>query len=33
MGKEITRNRGKFYDPDVVDACIRLFREKGFRFE
>jgi len=28
--KEILRNRGKLYDPDVVDACIRLFREKKF---
>ncbi|MBU1733598.1 MAG: PAS domain S-box protein [Gammaproteobacteria bacterium] len=31
--EEITRNRGKFYDPEAVDACIRLFREKGFSFE
>lgn len=27
---EIERNRGKFYDPDVAEACLRLFREKGF---
>lgn len=31
--KEITQNRGTLYDPDVVDACVRLFREKGFDFE
>lgn len=30
--EEIIRNRGKFYDPAVADACIRLFREKGFKF-
>jgi PAS domain S-box-containing protein/putative nucleotidyltransferase with HDIG domain len=27
---EIMKNRGKFYDPIVVDACIRLFKEKGY---
>jgi PAS domain S-box-containing protein/putative nucleotidyltransferase with HDIG domain len=31
--KEITRHRGTLYDPGVVDACLRLFREKGFEFE
>jgi PAS domain S-box-containing protein len=30
--EEISRNRGKLYDPDVVDACLKLFTEKGFRF-
>jgi len=30
---EIAQNRGRLYDPEVVDACLRLFREKGFRFE
>ncbi len=29
---EIKKNRGKLYDPDAVDACVRLFREKGFAF-
>ncbi len=24
------RNNGAFYDPAVVDACFRLFREKGY---
>ena len=27
---EISRNRGTLYDPEVVDHCVRLFREKGF---
>jgi len=30
---EIERNRGIFYDDAVVDACLRLFREKGFKLE
>lgn len=30
--KEIVRNKGILYDPYVVDACIKLFREKGFSF-
>ncbi len=29
---EISKNRGILYDPEVVDACLRLFREKGFKF-
>ncbi|MHB9156216.1 MAG: HD domain-containing phosphohydrolase [Endomicrobiales bacterium] len=37
MGKEkaleeIQNNRGVLYDPEVADACIRLFREKNFTF-
>ena len=28
---EIKSKRGQFYDPDVVDACLRLFREKGYK--
>ena len=31
--KEITKNRGILYDPKVVDACVKLFRKKGFEFE
>ena len=31
--KEITQNKGKLYDPEVVDACLKLFKEKGFKFE
>ncbi len=30
---EISKKKGVFYDPDVVDACVRLFREKGFEFK
>ncbi len=30
---EIEKNRGVLYDDAVVDACLRLFREKGFKFE
>lgn len=31
--EEILQNRGILYDPRVVDACLKLFTEKGFRFE
>jgi putative nucleotidyltransferase with HDIG domain len=31
--KEISRNKGILYDPEVVDACLKLFTEKGFKFE
>ncbi|MGC1404183.1 MAG: PAS domain S-box protein, partial [Thermodesulfobacteriota bacterium] len=27
---EISKNRGILYDSEVVDACLRLFREKGY---
>jgi HD-GYP domain-containing protein (c-di-GMP phosphodiesterase class II) len=30
---EIEKNRGIFYDNHVADACLRLFREKGFKLE
>ena len=30
---EISTNKYKLYDPAVVDACLTLFREKGFCFE
>lgn len=29
---EITRFRGVKFDPQAVDACVRLFREKGYAF-
>ena len=29
--KEIEKNKGIFYDDSVADACLRLFREKGFQ--
>ena len=28
---EIQKNKNVFYDPQVVDACLRLFNEKGYR--
>jgi len=31
--EEITKNRGKFYDPQAVDACVALFREQGYSFK
>lgn len=31
--EEISVNRGTQYDPVVVEACLRLFREKGFELE
>jgi HD-GYP domain-containing protein (c-di-GMP phosphodiesterase class II) len=31
--KEIEKNKGILYDPEVVEGCLRLFKEKGFRFE
>jgi PAS domain S-box-containing protein/putative nucleotidyltransferase with HDIG domain len=31
--KEIKRYRGRLYDSQVVDACLRVFRERGFSFE
>jgi response regulator RpfG family c-di-GMP phosphodiesterase len=30
---EISAHRGSQYDPDVVDACLRLFNEKGYKGE
>jgi HD-GYP domain-containing protein (c-di-GMP phosphodiesterase class II) len=30
--EEIAKNRGVLYDEKVVEACLRLFREKGFEF-
>ncbi|HZX33157.1 MAG TPA: MASE3 domain-containing protein [Rhodocyclaceae bacterium] len=29
---ELTRGRGIQFDPQVVDACLRLVRERGFKF-
>ncbi len=31
--EEISQNKGILYDPEVVDACLKLFKEKGFKFE
>jgi len=30
---EISKNKGILYEAKVVEACIRLFKEKGFSFE
>ncbi|MBU1182768.1 MAG: HD-GYP domain-containing protein [Proteobacteria bacterium] len=30
--EQISRNRGILYDDEVVDACLRLFRENRFKF-
>jgi putative nucleotidyltransferase with HDIG domain len=29
--QEISRNKGVLYDPEVVNACLRLFKEKDFK--
>lgn len=31
--EEIKRNRGKLYDPGIVDACVKVVTRKGFKFE
>lgn len=31
--EEIEKNRGILYDENVADACLRLFREKGFQIK
>jgi PAS domain S-box-containing protein/putative nucleotidyltransferase with HDIG domain len=31
--EEILHNKGTLYDSEVVDACLRVFYEKGFQFE
>jgi HD-GYP domain-containing protein (c-di-GMP phosphodiesterase class II) len=28
---EISKNKGVLYDLEVSDACLRLFREKGYQ--
>ena len=30
---EISQKKGILYDPEVVDACCKLFTSKGFQFE
>ena len=30
--QEIEKNKGILYDNTVADACLRLFRDKGFQF-
>jgi PAS domain S-box-containing protein len=31
--EEISSHKGSLYDPAVVEACLRLFKEKGFSLE
>ncbi len=31
--EEIEKNKGIIYDADVVDACLKLFREKGYQLK
>lgn len=31
--EEIRTNKGRLYDPDVVDVCLKLFTEKEFKIE
>lgn len=30
--EELEAQKGVCYDPDVVDACLKVFRERGFQF-
>ncbi len=30
---EISQNKGTLYDPEVVNACLKVLSEKGFKFE
>ena len=31
--EEISKNKGTLYDPEVVNTCLKLFKEKGFKLE
>jgi HD-GYP domain-containing protein (c-di-GMP phosphodiesterase class II) len=31
--EEIEKNAGVLYDPEAVEVCLKLFREKGYSFE
>lgn len=31
--EEIFQKRGVFYDPEVVDACVRIFSKNQFKLE
>jgi PAS domain S-box-containing protein len=31
--EEITQNKGRLYDPEAVDVCVRLFTEQDFQFD
>lgn len=30
--EEISKNKGILYEPEAVDACLKLFKEKSFKF-
>ena|GEM_PF-5178710 len=30
--EEISKNKGTLYDPEVLDMCLKLFKEKEFKF-
>jgi len=30
--EEISKNKGILYEPEVVDVCLKLFKEKSFKF-
>jgi len=30
---EILKNKGILYEPEVVDACLKIFKEDGFQFD
>ncbi|RLD17982.1 MAG: hypothetical protein DRI33_04575, partial [Caldiserica bacterium] len=30
--EEISKNKNILYDPEVVDACLKLFKRKEFKF-
>jgi PAS domain S-box-containing protein/putative nucleotidyltransferase with HDIG domain len=31
--EEISKNSGVLYDPEAADACLRVFNERGFKFD
>ena len=31
--EKISTNGGRLYDPEVVNTCLKLFKEKGFKLE
>ncbi len=31
--EEVSRNKGVLYEPEVADACLRVFREGRFGFQ
>jgi HD-GYP domain-containing protein (c-di-GMP phosphodiesterase class II) len=31
--EEIVENKNVLFDPEVVDVCVNLFKDKGFKFE